>query len=101
MSQAQKELGFYEAKGMVRRTIILSENHFKKLKDSAKQVRLTQGEVLEVLLDNADFDALAGQFQVKRQSKQGGRQVDSALVKKMKGASPEKLAQIQAILDGQ
>lgn len=97
MSQDQSK-GFYEQRGMVRQTVIMTEAHKNKLKEVAKRYAITQGEVVEVLLDSADMDAM-GQFLTERRNgKLAQRETKTDLSKRLKGLSPEKRAAIEAIL---
>jgi hypothetical protein len=92
MKQDQSK-AFYEQKGMVRRTVIMTKEHIDKLRALAKKFVLTQGEVIEVLLDNVE-NVNGGKFIAKRVIKGDSK----VLVKKLKNLSPEKLAQIEALI---
>lgn len=100
MSEAQKDPGYYEARGMIRQMIVLTKDHAADLKAKAKGQGLTAGELVEVLLDTADLDALADAVaQKKADKKPDGRVAKSELSRKMKEATPEQLAEIQRILN--
>jgi hypothetical protein len=101
MTKQDRSKGFYETKGMVRHTVVFTAAHKEKLRLIAKQHGVTQGEAVEVLLDGMDSEALAELFKAKRAGKTDGRTAKTDLAKKLKGLPPEKLAQIQAILDAQ
>ena len=91
---------YYEAKGMFRQMIPLSEAHKTRLKNLAKCYSLNPGEVVEVMLDNMNIAALEGAFHQKQAAKMSNRSVSvrSELLKQMKGLSPEQLMEIQAII---
>ncbi len=93
--------GFYEAKGMVRHVVILTEAHKTKLKQLAKTYNITQGEVVEVLLDlePQDRHGWSVWFEAKRDAKHEGKTTKTDLAKKVREASPETLAAIQALLN--
>lgn len=92
---------FYEQRGMIRHMVILSSEHRDTLKVEARKASLTQGEFLEVLLDNADFTALAEKFKAKKAGKSEGKLTKADLLKKMKGLTPEQLAAINQIVESQ
>lgn len=95
---ASRTTGFYEQKGLVRYTVIFSPVHREKLKQTAKQFGITQGEVVEVMLDQLDANAMAPHFQAKKTGKAEGRITKTELVKKMKDLTPAQLAAIEAIV---
>ena len=99
MSDTEVKGNFYEERGLVRHMVILSPEHREILKTEAKKVKLTQGELLEVLLDNADFTALAGKLKEKKEGKTAGKLTKNDLLKRMKGLTPEQLAAIDAIVN--
>lgn len=100
MSDERQSLGFYEEKGMKRHMLIMSKEHHAKLKTLAKQFKLTQGEVAEVMLDQIDVDGLMPHMEAKRKAKKSGAGVTTKteLVKKMKDLTPEQIAAIEKIL---
>lgn len=101
MSETQEQnAGFYEQKGMVRHMIILPEAHKVKLKRIAKTYAITQGEVVEVMLDQINLDQMGSHFEAKRALKDDGRLSKSVLVNKMKTLSPEQMRAIEAIMAG-
>lgn len=91
--------GFYEQKGMVRHTIILTEANKTKLKETAKTYKITQGDVVEVLLDQMDLNQIGPHFEVRHAGKDTGKTSKSELVKKLTAASPETLAAIEVLLN--
>ena len=95
----EEKKGFYEQKGMVRHTLILSEAHKKQLKELSKTAGITQGDLIEVLIDFAVANDLSEAFETKRNSRSDGRTtLKSALTKKLKDLSPEQLAAIEKIV---
>lgn len=100
MIEKQQSKDFYAEKGMIRHMVILTSQHRDNLKAEAKKVGLTQGEFLEVLLDNVQFDTLTEQFKAKKAGKSEGKLTKAELLKKMTNLTPEKLAAIEAIVEG-
>lgn len=96
--QKSKSASFYEERGLIRHMIIITPEHRDKLKAEAKKVGLIQGEIIEVLLDNVDFESLAEKFKAKKAGKVEGKLTKADLLKKMKDLSPEQLAAIDAIV---
>lgn len=98
-----KATGFYEKKGMARYTLILTETHKTKLKGVATAYGISQGDVVEILLDQMNTNHLDPFLKAKRNSKIDGRSpgglTQTAVIKKFKGATPEQLAAIAAILN--
>lgn len=99
-TQKSKSAGFYEERGMIRHMVIITPDHRERLKAESKKVGLTQGEFMEVLLDNLDFTTLDEQFKAKKAGKNDGKLTKAELLKKMKDLTPEKLAAINAIVEG-
>lgn len=97
MRQKEQNKSYYEERGSIRQMVILSQDHCSRLKSLAKQYKLNTGEVMEVLLDNANFEALNSKFVEKHASKRDGRTIKSELLKKLKEMSPE---QLEAIMKG-
>lgn len=102
MSENQEKQGYYEQKGMVRQMFIMTEATKERLKQVAKRFSLTQGEVLEVLIDHIDEDALAPVLQEKRALKIADRDsAKAAIIKKIRKMSPKQLAVIEQIVKDQ
>lgn len=103
MSEAQNSPDYYESRGISRQGVLLSKEHAERLKEIAKAHKINTGEVIEVLLDQMDAASLTKHFDDKRQDrlKKDGRVSKGDLTKKMKEATPEQLAEIQRILEGQ
>lgn len=101
MSKEETQAERYSEKGMIRQMIILPEAARDHLKAVAKQFKLTQGEVVEVLLAVAPeiMADLEDHFEAKRANRKDGRTTKAELVKSMKGLTPEQIVAIQAIID--
>ncbi|MBI5791454.1 MAG: hypothetical protein HZA63_08270 [Rhodocyclales bacterium] len=82
-----------------RYTVFLAEHHKDQIAKLAKTYRITRGEVVEVMLDQANLGHFAPHFETKRKSKEVVRVTQSSVIKKFKGATPEQLAEIAKILD--
>lgn len=98
--------GFYADKDLVRHTFILHPEYHERLKAESKALGLTQGEIIEVIMDNLDLRTLDEQFVAKRNEKVMARAKDrgtgltkASVIKKMKGLTQEKLAAINAIVE--
>lgn len=90
--------GFYEEKGYVRQMVILPKAHKDKMKKLAKVYGISQGAVVEVLLDKMNLNTLGPYFEEKHKSKSGGKTTKTELVKKMKDLTPEQIAAIEVII---
>jgi ABC-type sugar transport system ATPase subunit len=98
---ASRTTGFYEAKGMIRRTVILNKGYPDKLSKIAEDYSLSQGEVVEVFLDQFDANRLGEHLKAKKVAKKpSARLTKTDMVKKMKDLKPEQLAAIEAIIRG-
>ncbi len=93
---------FYEEKGLKRHMVIVKPETQAKLKELAKKHKVIQGEIIDVLIERVDIDQFADAFETIRSSKTRERTVSPKveLKKKITGATPEQLAQIEAILKG-
>lgn len=81
-----------------------------KLRDTSKEFKLTASEVLEVLFAQTDWNALTPHLEEARQNKvkvrdaaKQARQAEAtpkvmSLAKQLKDLSPEKLAEVQALI---
>lgn len=76
-------MGFYEEKDMTRYTMILPKCHKNKIEELAKLHKISQGEVIETMLDCLDQNSLASAFDEKRALKVAKRQEGSELRKKL------------------
>jgi hypothetical protein len=70
------------------------------LKKIAKTFNLTQGEIVEVMLDQINLNQIGGYFESKKAEKNNGKSTKTDLVKKMKGLTTGQLAAIEAIING-
>lgn len=100
MEKKQHSSKIYEDKGLRRQMFIIKPDSHERLKEVAKRFGLIQGEVLDVLVETADFEALADRLKGMRDAKVAQRQVapQSAIKKQIASATPDQLAKIQAIL---
>lgn len=90
---------------------ILVETH-ERIKSITKEFKVTAPELLEVLMNNTDWNALAPDLHAVRAKKEAMREAAKqgktktkaanpeadALAAKIKNLTPEKLAQLQALL---
>lgn len=85
-----------------RHMISLSDTHKAKLKKLAKHFALTQGEVVEVMLDNLDLSRMSQHFEACRNSKISSRTSAASLATRIKAKelTPAQKAAIEAILAG-
>lgn len=77
--------GFYEDKGMIRSTMIVPQQHKDKVVSVAKTFKITQGEVIEVLLDQMDVVSLRPHFEGKRKSKCSTKSSSRHIIDEIKG----------------
>lgn len=95
-----RSAGFYEAKGMARYTLIIGKEHKDKLDSFASKFGISQGNVVEVLLDQANQEVLAPFFNTKAGMGGRGRKASKTatqrdLIKMLKGMTPEQLEAAQ------
>ena len=106
---SEKELGksatygtadHYKSRGLTRYTLILPETHKTAIETLAKRHKITQGQIIEVLLENMpDEEILAPFFRHKAETKTDGRSKKHPkreLLKDMKDLTLEQLAQLAA-----
>ncbi len=74
-----------------RHTVVVSESYKGKLKAVAKTYHLTQGEVIEVLLDQMNLSQVGGHLEARRRSKETGRTTQKDVIDALKGLTPEQL----------
>lgn len=80
-----------------RYTIVLSAAHQDKLAAVAKQFKISQGEVIEELLDHAaGLESMAERFTARREEKVAGRTSKKELLGKLKSLPAEELAALLA-----
>lgn len=91
--------------GLIRQMFIISTAHKEKLKQLAKSYKLTQGEIIEILLDHVDLSVMEARFEARRAEKVATRRARKPdllrLIRSDESLSPEKRAAIEAILRGQ
>lgn len=90
---------FYEGKDVNRHTVVISESYKKKLKAVAKNYHLTQGEVIEVLLDQMNLAQIGGHFEARRKQKEGGRTTQKDVIDALKGLTPEQLKAVEEAIE--
>ena len=86
---------FYDAQGITRHMLLIRNSQLTVLKDLAKEFRIKQGEVVEVLVDNMDREALRAAFEAKRGDAGVTR---NSLVKQLKDMTPEQLAELERLM---
>jgi len=82
-------------------TITTSKPHQRNLAELAKKYKISQGEVVEVMLDNADMNEMDTYFTRRREEKvdmRGG--VDKALLAKLKSLTPEQREWLEKMTGG-
>ena len=93
-----KTKDFYVEKGMTRYTMILSKTHKEKIENVAKTYGITQGNVVEVLLDQMNVSLLGTHFETKRGAKSSRQGAKGAIVAKLKDMTPEQLKKVEAAI---
>lgn len=89
---------FYKDKDVSRYTIVMSDGHKEKLKKVAKTYGITQGDVVEVLLDQMNLGLLGGHLEAKRKVKTSDRVSQRAVIEQLKGLTPEQLKAVEAAI---
>ena len=97
LSKSAKSL---KENGLIRVGICIPETHKTAIETLAKRHKITQGQIIEVLLENMpDEEILAPFFRHKAETKTDGRSKKHPkreLLKDMKDLTPEQLAQLAA-----
>ncbi len=93
-----KTKDFYAEKGMARYTMILGPAHKDKIENVAKTYGISQGNVIEVLLDQMDESLLGSYFEAKKTVKGTRQGAKGAIVAKLKGLTPEQLRAAEAYI---
>ena len=83
-------------------TIKTDAEHQRKLSSLAKDYKITQGEVIEVMLDNLDVETMSEAFKRRREDKVAIRAAAKsltdkptiALLKKLQSLTPEQQADL-------
>lgn len=90
MSEISKEIN--------RWTVVLPQAYKNKVEDFASKHRITQGEVLEVLLDQINVEVIGSHFEAKRENKVAQRgkmsETKKVLMEKLKDMSPDEIADL-------
>lgn len=87
--------GFYEERGYVRHMVIIRPSYKDQIKSLSKRHRITQGEIIEALIDIADTEKLDQNLRLRKECKF----TKGDLLKKIKGLSQEKISEIMKLLD--
>jgi hypothetical protein len=93
---------FYASRGQARYMVITKLEVKDRLKEIGKLHGISQGDVVDVLVENANFSDLTDALEEKRVARQAmdGR-ITNDLTKRIKALSPEKQAEIEKILAGE
>lgn len=94
---AGKQAEIYERRGEVRHMIVMKMSVREKIKNLAKAYRVQQGDVIDVVIENMDLTKVGPALEARREVKAKPKKTEIA--KKIRGLSPEKLAQIEAIIE--
>jgi hypothetical protein len=81
-----------------RHMLVVSEVHKGKLKKLSKHFRLTQGEIVGVLLDKLDLSRMTPHFEELRNGKVDSRTSKTAMLTRLKDLSQEQLAAIERLI---
>ena len=84
----------------IRYTLIVSKDTHEKLTEITKQFKLSQAEVFEILVERADLQQLDPIFTAKREQKVNVRSNSRALINKLTKLTPEQLAVLNAMSEG-
>lgn len=88
--------GFYEEKGMTRYGMVIPADTKEKLDSVAKTYGLSQGDVVQVLIEEMNAEALHDIFNAKRESKVDGRKTRTDFQRKLSKSvnklTPEQIA---------
>lgn len=103
MTTDRQNKGFYEAKGLSRYTMILAKKHKDKLAEIAEKYEMSQGNVIEVLLDTFSDNLSGATLREKAKTvPKGGRKSNGPtqleVLKMLKGMTTEQLSAAQAAI---
>ncbi len=90
-----------ETESDARHMLVVGEAHKVKLKKLSKHFRLTQGEIVGVLLDKLDLSRMTPYFEEVRNEKVDSRTSKSAMLARMKDLTQEQLAAIERLISEQ
>lgn len=91
--------GFYEDKGFIRQTFIITKDQRENIKQHAKTLGVTLQELIGVMIDDFNAGHHQASLEALRTAKLAKRGGVKALASKLKDISPEKLAEIEKILN--
>jgi hypothetical protein len=95
---------YYASKGQVRYTVLLSNAHRAKIDQLTETFKLSQGDIIEVLLDHVDEVALKSPFEAKKANKVDGRGkvtgVKGEILAELKDMTPEQLETLKKQIAG-
>jgi len=86
-----------EEKGK-RYAIVVEQTVQEKLAKIAKTYKISQGAVVETLMDSADMSKLEEAFKARREAKVAGRTGKTAILKRLSKLTPEQLEALAAQL---
>ena len=85
---------------MVRHMLILTKPNKERFAEAAKKYGLSQVDFMNILLENVNFESLAPAFETAA-VKQGRKVTPGGIAKRLKGLTPEKLAEIDRLIGAQ
>jgi Spy/CpxP family protein refolding chaperone len=80
-----------------RYTVVVGKLAQARLASIAKQFKISQGAVMEVMIENVDVQALEEQFKARREQKVQSRGSKTELLEKIKKLTPEQRAYLESL----
>jgi Spy/CpxP family protein refolding chaperone len=80
-----------------RYTVVVGKLAQARLASIAKQFKISQGAVMEVMIENVDVQALEDQFKARREQKVQSRGSKTELLEKIKKLTPEQRAYLESL----
>jgi hypothetical protein len=80
-----------------RYTVVVGKLAQARLASIAKQFKISQGAVMEVMIENVDVQALEEQFRARREQKVQSRGSKTELLEKIKKLTPEQRAYLESL----
>lgn len=80
-----------------RYTVVVDKLAQTRLASIAKQFKISQGAVMEVMIQNVDVQALEEQFKARREKKVQSRGSKTELLQKIKKLTPEQKAYLESL----
>jgi Spy/CpxP family protein refolding chaperone len=80
-----------------RYTVVVGKLAQSRLASIAKQFKISQGAVMEVMIENVDVQALEEQFKARRELKVQSRGSKSELMNTLKALTPEQRAYLESL----